>query len=481
MSSRTGEQEPRIRIEPKRSFSDGSDAVELAESLCMYPDPWQRLVLEAWLGRDENDKFTSTTCGLSVPRQNGKNALLEFRELYGLCVIGEQILHSAHEVKTSRTAFLRLVSYFEDDRRFPELAEMVTCIRKTNGQEEIQLSNGASIKFSARSKGAARGMTLDCVVFDESSFITDEQLESMMSTMAAAPLRNRQIIYTGTPPGPQNSGEVFGRVRKAAIEGLDKRSCWHEWSIESLDGTDVTNKALWYQTNPAMGIRLEEEVTATECATMSADGFARERLGWWAASSTASVISEELWRPLQVDASPDPDECKLAYGVKFSPDGSSVALSVALKPNDGSRPYVELIEHRSMRDGTSWLAKWLIERKDKAAVIVIDGRSHTDSLVAQLREGHVSRMALHPAAAKDAVAAASRFLISVREGSVTHYGQPALDKSVLNAKKRSIGNNGGWGWDGIGESDVTPLESATLALWGVLTTKRNPGRRLRLG
>ena len=100
MSSRTGEQEPRIRIEPKRSFSDGSDAVELAESLCMYPDPWQRLVLEAWLGRDENDKFTSTTCGLSVPRQNGKNALLEFRELYGLCVIGEQILHSAHEVKT---------------------------------------------------------------------------------------------------------------------------------------------------------------------------------------------------------------------------------------------------------------------------------------------------------------------------------------------------------------------------------------------
>ena len=70
------------------------------------------------MGRDD-DKFTSSTCGLSVPRQNGKNALLEMRELYGLCVLGERILHTSHAVKTSAEAFRRYSSFFENKEEYP--------------------------------------------------------------------------------------------------------------------------------------------------------------------------------------------------------------------------------------------------------------------------------------------------------------------------------------------------------------------------
>ena len=158
MSSKTterGMQRPRIRHAPDYVRTDGGEACELASAYGLSPDPWQSDLLDVWLGRNATDKFVASKAGLSVPRQNGKNGVLEMRELYGLCIIGESILHTAHEVKTARKAFVRLAGFFENERQYPELAEMVVSIRRTNGQEAIYLNNGAQIEFSARSRGAA--------------------------------------------------------------------------------------------------------------------------------------------------------------------------------------------------------------------------------------------------------------------------------------------------------------------------------------
>ena len=46
------------------------------------------------------------------------------RELYGMVVLGERFLHTAHEVKTARKAFLRIAGFFENPRQYPELAAM---------------------------------------------------------------------------------------------------------------------------------------------------------------------------------------------------------------------------------------------------------------------------------------------------------------------------------------------------------------------
>ena len=66
-----GSQEPRIKCEPKRAYTDGDDAAQLATAYGLTPDPWQKMILDAWLGRDEEDKFTATRCGALVSRQNG--------------------------------------------------------------------------------------------------------------------------------------------------------------------------------------------------------------------------------------------------------------------------------------------------------------------------------------------------------------------------------------------------------------------------
>lgn len=467
-----GRQEPRVRLEPKRAYTDGEDASTLATAYGLTPDPWQSLILDAWLGRDEADRYTATRCGLLVPRQNGKNALIEIRELYGAAIMGEAILHTAHEVKTARKAFLRVASFFENERQYPELAALVTAIRKTNGQEAITLKNGGSIEFSARSKGAARGFTVDTVICDESSFLTDEQLESLMPTMAAAPLGNPQLILVGTPPNHNQEGAVFGRMRKDGQKGEDPKLSWHEWSIPDMK-VDLSDRELWADCNPALGIRLNFEQVLDEYKTMSPEGFAQERLCLWVDPVAASkAIDADKWASCATDAPPE-DEDKLAYGVKFSADGALASLAVAAKK--GESVHLELVEHRSMREGVGWLVEWLTPRLKTASTVVVDGLHWQGQLVEQLRQNGVrAKGAVTVPRSDDVVTASSGLVDAVANGTVTHFDQPTLNESALDASKRQIGTKGGWGFDG---EDSTPVESVSLALWGVKNSRRNPKRK----
>lgn len=475
-----GKQKPRISIEPAYVYTDGGDAAELVSAYGFTLDPWQQQVINSWLGRDKTDHFTATSAGLSVPRQNGKNALLEVRELYGMVTMGEKILHTAHEVKTARKAFLRLAGFFENERQYPELAAMVVAIRKTNGQEAIELDNKGSVEFSARSRGAARGFTVDTVVFDEAQELTDEQLDALLPTLAAAPSGNRQYIYTGTPPSPACSGEVFRRTRETALSGADKTLAWHEWSVENIPASATTTaelvKMAW-QTNPAMGYRIDEPAIEKEALAMSLDGFARERLGWWVdKEAITSVISHKDWDACLISEDEAP-EGNISYGVKFSLEGDSACISCAVK---AQVPYVELINIYEGAGVISQLAQWLYERKDSTCAVAIDGRSGQGALINALFAMGYPRRAIMRIGATDAISAASGFLDAVRTQKVTHIDSPALDESVTGSCRRAIGSNGGWGFGDSAQAMSAPAESAALALFASQTTRRNPSRKMHI-
>lgn len=91
-----GGQRPRVHVAPADiSQTDGDLAGAFAASYGLAPDPWQRFVLDDWLAVKDG-RWAALTCGLAVPRQNGKNALIEIRELFGSVGLGERILHTAH-------------------------------------------------------------------------------------------------------------------------------------------------------------------------------------------------------------------------------------------------------------------------------------------------------------------------------------------------------------------------------------------------
>lgn len=475
-----GNQLPRLKAEPERTGTDGQDAALLMEAYGYALDPWQRLVLDCWLGTDALGDYTAATAGLSVPRQNGKNGTVEAREFFGLVAKGEKILHTAHQTKTSKRSFRRLEAMFTD-KRHPEVMALVKEIRYTNGEEAIELANGGRIEFSTRTRQSARGFDgISLVVYDEAQELTDDQVEATMATLAASSTGSRQVIYLGTPPYPGCPGTVFRRVRSSCLNEPDNNEAWHEWSVggDSVEAIDVENRRLWFEANPALGRRLTEDFTATELRSMSKDGFARERLGWWCPEASLKedlAIDAAMWEACKSEL-PKP-EGKTAYGIKFTLDGSEVALSGAVIPVDGSPARISLIARKPTGYGLQWLADWLNERYSKASCVVIDGKNGADVLVEKIAPVWKAKDCIIRPGGKQILAAVSTLTNALNEQTVSWYfGQDDLRNSALTSVKRPI--SGGWGFGG---ENAAPIESASLALWGAKTARRDPNRKMKVG
>lgn len=455
---------PRVERVPEWSWSHADDAAFLASSYGLAPDPWQKRILDAWLAETDRGKWACTRAGLAVPRQNGKNAALEIRELYGMVALGERFLHTAHEVKTARKAFLRLASFFENERQWPELAALATTIRKTNGQEAIILSNGGSVEFVARSRGSGRGYTVDILVLDEAQELTDEQLEALRPTISSAPLKNPQTIQTGTPPPPGTAAEVFERSRSAALAGA-KRTAWHEWSIdETLEEVDLDDRALWLATNPSLGIRLSMDVIDDERSDMSDDGFARERLGSWKRTGMVSAIDPFRWARAAAPDSTASDP--VAFGIDVTPDRDRSSIGMAARRPDG-RMHVEIIENAT---GTAWVSSRMRELvgKWKPCAIVVDAGGPANSLIEPLKEDGFKIVEM---STRQITAACGGFFDDLTEAQLVHLGQPELDAAVTAARKRQVGD-GAWLWSRKDLTDISPLVAVTLARQAFLQADR---------
>jgi hypothetical protein len=476
-----GSQEPRIKIEPVRVSTDGYDAYDLTAAYAFRMDPWQKDVVCCWLGRDDNGEYNVTSAGLSCPRQNGKNGCLEAREFFGLTINGEKIIHTAHQVRTAKRSFNRLARYFEDPKH-PEIMALVKRIRRTNGEEGIELLNGGIIEFSARSRQAARGVDgVSLIVFDEAQELTDDQIEAMMPTLSASATGTRQIIYTGTPPYPGCPGTIFRRRRKICLTDPGSHDSWHEWSVEadSIDEIPVEDRTLWYMTNPALGRRQTEEFTETELRTLDKAGFARERLGWWMPEAKVEedkALDKEKWEACR--SSDRKPEGKTAYGVKFSFDGSMVCLCGAVIPKDG-KPRISLIATRPTVMGIQWLADWLSTRNKKASCVVIDGRNGVDVLIDKISGSWTAKGSVVKASTGVVIGSVGMLTDSVNEEGLTWYTeQEALNDSAVNSVKRKIGQ--GWGFGGDNYISL-PIEAAALALWGAKKSRRDPNAEMRIG
>lgn len=448
-------------------------------------DEWQRGAGQLILAKRADGSYAATIGGitLSIPRQVAKTFLVG-RIVFALCVLfpGLRVIWTAHRTRTATNTFKALQGYARRAKVAPHVAD----IRRTNGEQEILFANGSVIMFGAREAGFGRGFDeVDVEVFDEAQILTEKALEDMVAaTNQSRHPHGALLFFMGTPPRPVDPGEAFTLRRSEALEHkpesapfgapvVGDEALYIECSADA--DADPDDRAQWARANPSFPnrtplrsmLRLRKNLPA-------ADSWMREALGVWdKATVIKPLVSRPSWRHLAIDEAP---EGRIVYGVKFSPDGQTVALSVAVRPNEGP-VHVEGIDHRSLMEGTKWLVEWLKTRKGRATRIVIDGKAGAGALVDALRAEGVQVSKLRRPTVDEVIAAHAGFVQAVVDGSVTHIEDDTLEGSVAASGRRPIGKSGGWGFVSINGSDVTLAESVVLAHWGASKAPRPSGDR----
>ncbi len=462
---RIGEQTPTRSLILPYEESSGDEAIKLYEKSGRTAFDWQKFIIDAILGRNKEGLWTHMNFGYAVPRQNGKNEIVAIRELKGL-YDGEKILHTAHRTTTSAAAFNRLLAIMEESG----LEEQTDFNKiKATGRESIELIGYGRIDFRTRTSTGGLGESFDLLVIDEAQEYTDDQRSALMYTIAASP--NPQTILTGTPPTPISSGTVFTRLRENALYGTTEDNGWAEWSVDKQ--SDVRDKDLWYQSNPSLGLRVSERNIQAEVGDDDID-FNIQRLGLWIQYNQKSAISEKEWQNLHVEKLPKL-KGKLFAGIKYGYDGANVALSIAVKTEDG-KVFVESIDCQSLRNGNGWIIHFL--KNADIQKVVVDG-ANGQVILSELMKQEKLKAPVLPTV-KEIILANSMFEQALFQESIMHRSQPSLFQVVTNCDKRNIGTSGGFGYRSqIEENDITLMESMILAHWACSEAKEVKRQKIR--
>lgn len=435
-------------------------------------DRWQDGIGRLALATRKDGKYAAGVGGvvLSIPRQVGKTYLIGWM-MFALCSVTDDltVIWTAHHTRTSDETFTKMQSM----ARKPKVAAYLDGPpRAANGQQMVKFKNGSRILFGARSQGFGLGFDkVDVLVLDEAQRVTETTMADMVPATNAAP--NGLIFMMGTPPRPSDNGDEFTNRRNDALAG-DPDTVYVELSADEdakiIDWKQIEkcNPSYPHRTSKTAILRMRKFLS-------SDDNFRREAYGIWDRSSAVRAVDFPKWRRLTIGADEAPVDGRVAYSVRFSVDGLTAGLAAARRPNYGGPIHVEGIQVFDMAEGIGPIVDFLVPRARLASQIVIDGKSGADMLIQALRDAGVRNKRLILKMSPDTVTAAcAELLQALTDMSLSHIGQPLLNRQVEIAVPRKIGNFGGFGWGAPEGENVALFEAATYAVWAVKHTRRRP-------
>lgn len=488
-----GSRRPRVRSVPERLDTAGPEAVALARSAGLDLDLWQADAVGDILAEGPDQRWAARRTYVTVPRQNGKGALIEAIELYGLFILHETILHSAHLFDTAREAFLRIRTLIDQT---PDLVKRVKRINEAHGKEGIELLTrpavfagdgtrlsrggpGGRLHFHARSKGGGRGKSPQRVILDEGFALTREQMAALLPALSAQD--DPQVNVFTTPPPFGEPCEVLMHARAQVLAALKAgrlaEVCWLEWGLER--GADITLPENWAIANPAFGIRITERTCRDELDALEPEEFGVERCGIWPLMGDAqwAVIPEQEWNEAADKA--ERGEARPVFGVDMSPDRTWAAIVACWKRPDG----LKQIHVVDLREGVGWVmgrfreldqhrpAAWVVSHTSPASSLVPDMNEHlkgSDELLIDSGRAVVRMNAPEAIAGSGMLYDGIAGKLTDGEPSprnVRHSGQDQLAAAVAAAAKNPPEDKA-WAWDRTRPHSYL-LYAATAALWGL--------------
>lgn len=498
-STLLGASQPRVEGYPPFTESKGHLAINLAARAGLILDPWQQDSLRIMMAVRPDGKWTCRHYCEWIPRQNGKGVLIEARALAAFLLLGDkEIVWSAHEVKTARKEFTRLWALFrklgtEVRPGDPTLLDIPVRagesirVKVNQGNDNRgfeRLDTNATILFVARSKNSTRGFSGDLLILDEAFALTPEQQEALQPTMRARPFA--QVVYVSTPPLDGNSGDIMFEMRARAEAGDFKRLGYRDWGLagdlDHLQKIDLDDRAGWAASNPAYGIRLDDEDVEDDRKTMRSRGgrgFARECLGIWPLPLTVaggSIAKDDWEKILGLGAAATRDRsagCALGVDLSLQKDYGAIFLYGHTPDGLGFGRLVDYVA------GTDWIVPRLELLLELLGPVAIGMGRHTFKYLAtplktagivepadpaKPRKGDLAVMT-----SADMAAAAGHVLTSTRHHTVRikpDEDQPEiLNDAVEGAKTRRMGDAIVWAHKDE-DSETSPIGAWTAARWG---------------
>jgi hypothetical protein len=454
-----------------------------------------------------------------MPRQNGKNTILEVRELGGLYYLNEElIIHTAHEFKTAQEHFRRVRDTVENN---PQLSKRLKGRPVTShGEESIELlptstlifGAGAKLirksvkprlRFLARSKGSGRGFSCDCLVFDESMILSAEAVGA--ARMALSARSNPQTWFTSSS-ALKDSFQLASIHRRILRD--DKTLFGAEWAVtphnafchrdpvlgrrnndfivcDSHDDRDDPRS--WAKSNPAYNIRISPEECQDELNGLAEDPkglveFDRERLGvgeWPAEEEAWEVVAEDVYDALAIPMDDESERGQCAFAVEVDEDGVKSAIAVAWIKDLGLETERLVMETPldCVQEGTEWLLPKMKEMRLKyhPVAIVWPRTGPAAGLMTATLKASWERELIQ-AGSGDEAAAFAHFMQLIHDKKLGHFGKERgaiMRRAVATSTVRIVGD-GGKAWSRRDSNgNATPISAGTNALWGLNQRRRS--------
>lgn len=481
-----GSQTPTFLWVPQYDTTAGLEVIEMAKDAGLVLDPWQQLLIMHAFAEDPAGAWLCFEIAIIVSRQNGKGSILEAVELAWLFLFGERlIIHSAHLFETSREHFLRISTLIQMN---PDFDRRVRRMREGRGAEEIELMDGARLKFMTRKGGAGRGFTGDKTVMDEAMYLDADMMAAGLPTMATR--ANAQIWYTGSA-GMRHSSQL-GAVRHRAFRRNDPALMYAEWTAEKavydefdpallVGGDDPADRRTWAKVNPGFGPRpvgritedyIVKEIRALGGPQSAQTGTERLGIGDWPEEDAAwAVIPKGSWGKALDAYSEIPASGRVCHGLDADADRGVTTLSAFGLRADGLGHAETVTRHR----GLAWVLPWLLDdahplRRTRPVAVLRNGAAA--SLVADMQNAGI--VVLLPTETEYARACGDLVTSFVERCDVRRVEQQSLSDAAAGAQKL-VNREGGWVWDRTVPSDQSPIVGVTLAKWGYTQWKPTGG------
>lgn len=437
---------PRVLLKPVQAVgSSGPEAVELARACGLVLDDWQEAALEVGMAERADGGWAAAEVGLICSRQNGKNCVVESRELFGLVLLGERVLHTAHLFPTARESYMRLEALV---RSRPDVeAQLVDQHASPASGYDMVFRSGGRIQYIARSRTSGRGFDgVDLLVLDEAQDLNDDAQGALLPTISSKP--GAQAWYQGSAPDVGST--VLHRIRAQGRTGVPGPFCYLEFSADP--DADLDDRAAWAQANPAHPGRISLATIESERRSMSDEMFARERLSISPDLLEAGGIFGPAWAEVC-----HPDlvvTIPVMFALDVNPERSAAAIVGV-----GADLSVSVAEYRP---GTAWLVERCVElRKKYRVAFALDARGPAGSFAGELARRHVQVRELDGTAM---TRACGNFYDLVVDRAVKIRTNPDLNAAVDGAARRPVGDAWAWGRKSS-KFDISLLVAATIAAW----------------